>query len=254
LKIRKNRKFMGPQDDLAVVATGRALESAALRAPLGDRAGVFLGVGHIPFELDDIDVLVKSSTVDGRFSMGRFTADGYNSVSPLLTFRCLTNMPAFHISVNADVRGPYFVTYPDSGQLYVALDEACAALEEKRVDIALLVGVAHRRNFLVEHHFGRLSPPVEPTMLRDAAGCLVLERADDSARRSAARRGRLVHHEIGYRPHDPFAESLGTPSDETGPASLPTAFCAAPAGRFEHRTDGADGVEGFSVWEKAEAP
>ena len=46
LRVRKNRKFMGLQDDLAVVAAGRALESAGLAdATLGERAGLNLAVG-----------------------------------------------------------------------------------------------------------------------------------------------------------------------------------------------------------------
>ena len=60
LRVRKNRKFMGLQDDLAVVAAGRALESAGLAdATLGERAGLYLAVGYIPFERADIDSLME---------------------------------------------------------------------------------------------------------------------------------------------------------------------------------------------------
>ena len=48
LKSRKNRKFMGVQDDMAVVAAGIALGDAGLRGELGrlgERVGVYLAVG-----------------------------------------------------------------------------------------------------------------------------------------------------------------------------------------------------------------
>src|SRR6266545_929174 len=163
LKVRKNRKFMGVQDDLAVVAAGAALEHAALDAGhggLGERVGLYLAVGYIPFEQSDIDQLLESSVDERGFSMHRLSTVGYSQLNPLLTFRCLSNMPAFHISVNFDIQGPYFVTYPGPGQFYLALEEACRALLANAIDVALVAGVAHQRNFLVAHHFGRLDPPV----------------------------------------------------------------------------------------------
>ena len=57
--------------------------------------------------------------------------EAFAALNPLLTFRCLSNMPAFHVSVNFDVQGPYFVTYPGAGQLYLALEEAVDALRAR---------------------------------------------------------------------------------------------------------------------------
>src|SRR5262249_16911286 len=192
LKVRKLRKFMGLQDDLAVVAAGRALHAAGRGAELGERAGLYLAVGAIPFDGAEIDALHAASSIDGRFSMHRFASEGYLVPDPLLTFRCLPNMPAFHVSVNFDVQGPYFVTYPGPGQLCGALDAASAALRTGTVDVALVVGVAHQRNFLVEHHVRRLLPPRRIEALRDAAGCLVLETAAHAAARGATARARML--------------------------------------------------------------
>lgn len=101
LKSPKMRKFMGPQDALAVTAAARALEAAGLvDQPLGERAGLFIAVGHLPFEEEDIDRLLEGSLVDGAFSMRAFAEHGYHAVNPLITFKCLSNMPAFHASVN----------------------------------------------------------------------------------------------------------------------------------------------------------
>jgi len=250
LKVRKQRKFMGLQDELAVVAAGRALESAGLPGPLGARAGLFLAVGYIPFEQSDIDLLLAGSLTDGRFSMERFSTDGYASVNPLLTFRCLSNMPAYHVSVNFDLQGPYFVTYPGAGQFYQALEEAAAAIRGGRIDVALVGGVAHQDNFLVRHHFRRLEPSEDRRV--DSAGILVLEAASRAGPRV---RGRLLRWTIDYRAVDPFEESpspveIGA-DGAMGPASLPVALAQRPSGRFRHELRSRDGFVASSEWELA---
>lgn len=247
LKVRKNRKMMGPQDDLAVVAAGRALEAAGLGPSLGERAGLYAAVGYIPFEEAEIETLLAGSLRGGDFSMERFSTDGYNAVPPLLTFRCLSNMPAFHVSVNFDLQGPYAVFYPGAGQFYLALGEARAALAEGRVDVALVLGVAHQENFLVRHQFGRQEPPV--TRLSDAAGCLVLERA---GRPGGRVRGRLLELGLSYQPTDPFEDSLESveagADASMGPASLPVALATAAPGRLCHELRTRDGFIARSVW------
>ena len=259
LKSRKTRKFMGPQDELAVVAAGRALEAAGFGGkPLGPRAGLYLAVGYIPFEAEDIDGMLASSTVDGRLSLRRFTSDGYQSANPLLTFRCLSNMPAFHVSVNFDIQGPYFTTYPGPGQFYAALELAEEALEAGRVDLALVGAVAHQRNFLVEHHHARLLPPVPADRLEDAAACLVLETAEHAAGRGVAPKARLKDCSVRYLPADPFKESrapvetvgaLASSDAGNNPASLLRALGRAPAGMFRHRLETRDGSVAESLWE-----
>ena len=136
LKVRKTRKFMGTQDDLAVVAVGRALANASLShgarqqdgearptgvvrpdgglrpaGPAEDQArlaefGLYAAVGFIPFEGADIAAVLAASLTDGAFDGRRFNAEGYVRAHPLLTFRCLPNMPAFHVSANFGVEGP----------------------------------------------------------------------------------------------------------------------------------------------------
>ncbi|NOY90638.1 MAG: hypothetical protein GXP55_05455 [Deltaproteobacteria bacterium] len=270
LKQRKNRKYMGTQDDLAVVSAGMALASAGLvESDLGDRAGLYLSVGHIPFERCDVDpVLAASIDDEGEFSLRRFADEGHRRAHPLTAFRCLPNMPAFHISANFDLRGSYMVSYPGAGQVYALLDEAEAALREGRVDVALVGGVACQRNFLVEHHFRRIRPAVAPERLRDAGALLVLETQAHAKARGARIRGRCVRRSLEYRAFDARealfeqVEELG--SDAThmrrlelslGPASLPWALSSSwgegRAARVVHRLESRDGVLAESVWVSA---
>ncbi len=255
----KMRKFMAPQDAMAVTAAGLALEAAGLARPLGERAGLYLAVGPIPFEEADLAAVVDNSVDDGAFSMARFSTDGMRGVRPLVTFRCLPNMPAFHISASFDLRGPYAVVYPGPGQLYLALEAALLALETGRIDRALVGGVAHQRNFLVEHHLRRLDPEGRLPEVGDAGGFVVLETAAAARARGAQVRGRLVAWDMSYEPHDPWERSgsleeafeprpEGLPEGELGPASLAVGLAMAE-GALEHRLVSRDGIEASSRWQ-----
>ena len=257
---RKLRKFMGRQDDLAVAAAGRALQSAALAAPLGERCGLYMAVGYIPFEASDMDGLLEASLDGDRFSMARFAANAFSAINPLLTFRVLPNMPAFHVSLNFDIQGPYAVSYPGPGQFYAVLEDAFAALESNAIDVALVGAVADQRNVLVEHHFGRIEPPVDPSRLANGAGFLVIERANDASARGAVIHARLTDYRLTYTPGDPFAG--GTPFEclavdgacvgggrQFGPASLAVAIAGTARGRLTHRLRSRDGFDADSAWE-----
>lgn len=256
LKVRKMRKFMGAQDAMAVVAAGLALADAGLSEPLGERAGLYLGVGYLPFVQEDIERLLRGAIVEGAFSMPGFASEGYNAVNPLLTFRCLSNMPAFHVSSNFGIQGPYLTTYPGPGQLYQALEEAVFALEEGRIDVALLLGVAHQRNFLVRHHFARVDDPIAADDLLDGAGCLVLETPAHAQARGAPFRGELFELRSSYTPFHPFEEAPApeelfagcSPPGELGPATLPVAL-ARGDGVVHHSVQTRDGVRASSRWQ-----
>jgi 3-oxoacyl-(acyl-carrier-protein) synthase len=260
VRLRKLRKFMGRQDDLAVVAAGRALASASLAAPLGERCGLFLTVGYIPFETEDMARLLEASLEDERFSMARFAANAFGAINPLLTFRVLPNMPAFHVSLNFDIQGPYTVSYPGIGQFYTVLEDAWAALGSGLIDVALVGGVADQRNVLVEHHFSRLEPPVEPSRLADVGAFLIFERGVDARDRGAAVRARLIDYGCSYAPVEPFTPT--TPAEcvsrngtcqpdalHSGPASLALALSETVAGRVTHRARTRDGFTVESTWE-----
>jgi 3-oxoacyl-(acyl-carrier-protein) synthase len=284
----KSRKYMGVQDDLAVVAAGNALADAGLAGrELGERAGLFITTGYIPFNQSDIAGVLEASLDGERFSMARFAGGGFQRAHPLLTFRCLPNMPAYHVSVNFAVRGPYFVTYPGAGQTYLALEEARAALDSGEIDVALVMAVAHQRNFLVEHHFARLDRPVASSELRDVGACLVIETAERARARNAPVRGSLAALQVEYTPFDSLASACeeretlsgaAFPPGTLGPGTLGSAalgpaalFCAlddawrSSAGarvahrihdrihhrihdRIHHRIHTRDGIVAASEW------
>jgi hypothetical protein len=261
LREKKAKKYLGLQDALAVVAAGRALEASGLTLE-PERTGLYLAVGYIPaLERDFLPVLEGSLDAEGRFSLERFAAEGYLRAHPLLAFRCLPNMPAYHVASSFGIEGPYSVLYPGAGELYLALEEATSALERGDIDVALVVGVAHQRNFLVEHHMLRLVPPVPPSLLRDAAAAFVLER--DGKPRGRAARLRLESLDVAYETHDclstvPAAGATITRDGErtilqgdVGPADPLVAVedaIGAGATLVEHELFARNGVRAVSRW------
>jgi beta-ketoacyl synthase-like protein len=260
LKSRKMRKFMGKQDQLAVAAAGGALEARGL-APeeLRGRTGIYLTVGYIPFERADIEAMARHSVDGAAFSMQRFSTDGIDQVNPLLTFRCLPNMPAFHVSLNFGIQGPYFVTYPGAGQFYLALERAVNALAAREIDYALVGAVADQNNFLVE--FDRARKRGAARAACDAGAMILLERAAEAP--AGRPRLDLGEFELRYRPHDPWSGALAhderfdpaaAEEADLGAASLPAVLHAAlanGAANVAHRLATADGIEAASRWRLA---
>lgn len=265
LKSRKSLKFMGKQDKLAVAAAGKALRAAAI--PGGSRSGlgIYLAVGYIPFERADIEVLAGHSLRAGAFSMDLFSRVALDQINPLLTFRCLPNMPLFHVSLNFGIQGPSFVTYPGAGQFYLALERAAMALRAGRIAHALVGGVADQENFLVDFHLGR-NPATRAWKARDAAAFLCLERKSSARERGAAIRMELLALDIAYRALDPFAsppvpeETLASESGSYradpesrhwGPASPALLLARAEGKDLTHRLKTLDGFEARSRWRAA---
>lgn len=272
LKEKKSLKYMGLQDQLAVWVAGCALEQAGLwGSDLGDRCGLYLAVGYIPFEERDIAPVLAASLEGSEFSLEKFSEEGYTRAHPLLAFRCLPNMPAYHVAANFGISGPYSVVYPGGGQLYQALEQALDDLRRERVDWALVGGVAHQRNFLVEHHMRRQIPSVEPSALRDAASMLLLRREQGRSR------CRLIDIDVSYHPFDPLKEvppstdemcfggdfqavwGSASSSLEVGPAGLGIALtrflsssgapAAGDARQLIHRMQSREGIHASSRWE-----
>jgi 3-oxoacyl-(acyl-carrier-protein) synthase len=237
LKSRKMRKFMGKQDQLAVIAAGLAAREAGLSEDdLRSRTGIYLCVGYIPFERAEIEVIARNSTRNGQFSMELFSTKGFEEVNPLLTFRCLPNMPIFHVSLNLNVQGPYFITYPGAGQFYIALEQAILSLQSGEIEYALVGGVADQNNFLVQHHFERMGFGSEKFF--DAAGFLCLKNEAGSSER------KLLNWSIKYNE----SPAGGKPAPQPhGAATLPILLQQAK-GKFSDHLKASDGIDAQSDW------
>jgi len=213
LRDRKSFKFMAKQDQMAVYASLKAIENSGLEvSDLGDNTGLYFTVGTIPFEQKHLDLLYDKSVESGpglnvsdkpehTFSMQRFSTDALNSLNPLLTFKCLPNMPVFHVSYNLGITGSYYVTYPGAGQWLQTLQRALFDLANDKVEYAVVGAVADQRNPLVRHHVQR-SYSASRDGLIDSACVLVL-----SKHRDADALAQLDQFDIDYSPQNTLCQA-----------------------------------------------
>jgi 3-oxoacyl-(acyl-carrier-protein) synthase len=248
LASRKSRKYMGKQDELAVMSAGQAITGAGLRGCEAlSGAGLYWTIGHIPFERAEIEAIArKSLDPHAQFSMHHFATEGIEQVNPLLTFRCLPNMPAFHISLNFGICGPYLVSYPGIAQFYSTLQQACRDLRQQRVVHAVVGAVADQQNFLVDFYFQRATAR-RSLHRKDAAGCLCLELASTARSRGATVLAQLSDVTLGYDPDAPAAQAGAAASCTDLIEGLAQALQRADA-RYTHRAQSLDYGQLASLW------
>jgi len=236
LAVPKTIKFMSKQDRLAVNATGKALESAALDLiQAKNRCGLFMTVGYIPFSREEAERICRYSQENRQFSMSKFSTEAYDNINPLLAFACLPNMPAYHLSANFDIQGQYFLTYPGTAQFYLALSEAVERLQSGDLKRAIVGAVSDQCNFLVENHFhkyycGKSIPAA------DVAAFMILERTTAALKGSRQVRINLLSLDTQYTKENMRLDDA-PPKFHLGPAELPmllNAFAHNQKGRFYH--------------------
>ena len=244
LKDKKSFKVMSKQDALAVYTAVNAIRKSGLpESAVANDTGIYITVGILPFEDEPLDVLYKESLKDGRFDMESFSTKAYHSLNPLLTFKCLPNMPLFHVSSNLGMHGRYYITYPGREQWFMSLQQALVDLACGRVSHALVGAVADQRNLLARHHLDRL-----PGGTADAVDCGVMlvlgrERNDNSI-------ASIKLDSMSYSPRDPFREGAAAMARlpvHTGPAE-PGLFIALSlektAPKIEYCLDNSGGFSG----------
>jgi len=188
-------RLMNRDAQLAVAAAHLALTDAGVRpgevyAP--EKIALFGATGLAGLPLVEVIPLVKASTgPDGQFDPGRFGQAGLRAVSPILSFKILSNMPLCFVSICENIQGPNGIYTPWEGQGAQAIESAIRALECGDARCALAGGCdvkTHELAFLSleqqglfaswqQNHAG-MTPG-------EGAVFLVLETADRAASRGA---------------------------------------------------------------------
>ncbi|MHB8970210.1 MAG: beta-ketoacyl-[acyl-carrier-protein] synthase family protein [Pirellulaceae bacterium] len=107
--IRKGIKVMCREIQMGVAAAQRALADAGLAAGSFDveRTGVVFGSDYILSGPDEfVDAIASCQGPDGKFDFGQWAAQGIPKITPLWLLKYLPNMPASHIAIYNDMRGP----------------------------------------------------------------------------------------------------------------------------------------------------
>ena len=238
---RKSLKVMSRDIQLGFAAADMACVDAALRESGldPDRLGVTLGADLIPCDLDELVGTYRSCLVDGQFDFRRWGPAFVAELFPLWMLKYLPNMPACHIGIAQDARGPTnTVTLGDVSTLS-ALAEAADVVARGQADVVIGGGVSSRihpalwvRQEVVgqSRHDGDPANASRPfDALRDGivngegAGAFILE-----TQRHAQARGAQVHARIlgcarTFEPHRSEQPCQGTAIRRSILAALETA-------------------------------
>jgi 3-oxoacyl-[acyl-carrier-protein] synthase II len=106
--IKKGLKVMCRETRMAVAAAQLAIADAgyAEKAMDPEMAGVVLGSDYMLTMPDDYSMGMKTCAPDGEFDYSKWGTAGLNDMAPLWMLKYLPNMPASHIAIYNDLRGP----------------------------------------------------------------------------------------------------------------------------------------------------
>ena len=150
--IRKGLKVMCRESQMAVAAAQRALHHSGLFAANAAAAGVqperfgcVFGSDYMLTLPEDFTASVaKCRGADGRFAFDRWAADGMPQLTPLWLLKYLPNMPASHIAIYNDLRGPSNSLTLREASGHLALGEATITIQRGAADV-MVVGATGTR-------------------------------------------------------------------------------------------------------------
>ena len=230
--IRKGLKVMCREIQMGVAAAQLALNDAGLGPGDydSDRAGVVYGSDYILTEPDEFTEGVRSCmTPDHKFDFGRWAEEGMPKVTPLWLLKYLPNMPASHIAIYNDLRGPNNSITLREASSNLALAEAYYTIVRGNADTMLAGATGTRLHPLRTVHValqeelaqgdgdpGKLCRPFDLNrcgmVLGEGAGTVVVEELQLAQSRGAEILGEVVG----------FASSAVV--DRSGVANISKAF------------------------------
>ncbi|OHB80354.1 MAG: 3-oxoacyl-ACP synthase [Planctomycetes bacterium RBG_16_64_10] len=107
--IRKGLKVMCHESQMGVAAAQRAVANAGLdaRDVAPERSGVVFGSDYMLTSPEDFVAGIRAcGNRAGQFEYSRWATDGIDQMQPLWLLKYLPNMPASHIAIYHDFRGP----------------------------------------------------------------------------------------------------------------------------------------------------
>lgn len=228
-------RLMNRDAQLAVAAAHLALRDAGVKP--GEtyqpaEIALFGAAGLAGLPLAEVVPLVKASTgPDGQFDPARFGQAGLRVVSPILSFKILSNMPLCFVSICENIQGPNGIYTPWEGQGAQAVEAAIRALECGEARCALAGGCdvkTHELAFLsLEQHglFASWRKNHSGLVPGEGAAFLVLETADGAAAREARAYARVSDFQL--RTHRQGSSRAGACAEILDKLKLPREPLAA---------------------------
>lgn len=204
IREKKMLKVMSRDIQLGVSAASLAMGDArlGLNAIDPERIGVEFGAGHISITPQELADAAQYCSGDNKFEYDRWGQDSMGQIAPLWLLKHLPNMPACHVAIEHDARGPNnTITCRDASAL-LALDEAVRVIQRGAAD-AMIVGACSSsvhpvditRLNLYDNLSRREDDPQracrpfdmdrDGTIVGEGAACFVIERYDHAIARGA---------------------------------------------------------------------
>lgn len=215
---RKSLKVMSRDIQLAFVAADFACAEAQLsQRPVDpDRLGIVFGSDMIACELPELHNAFAGCMVDGRFDFRRWADQSRAEMPPLWMLKYLPNMPACHIGIAHDARGPNNSLTLGEVSSLAALAEAVRVIERGQADVMIAGGTgcrihptiwAYRRAYPLSARRDDPAGALRPFDLQrdgmvhgEGAGAFVLEERRHAEARGATIFARLVGFATRYEP------------------------------------------------------
>jgi 3-oxoacyl-[acyl-carrier-protein] synthase II len=210
---RKHIKVMGRDVMLGVAAAVLGIEDAGLPSAEIDRQRVGVEFGaNLMFSTPQYLAGPGVACTENRqppFLMERWGTKGFENMEPLWMLKYLPNMPACHVAIFTDSRGPNNSITQDEVSSNLAVGEAAAVIRRNHADVMITGSTGLKLHAIKELHavmWDRLGydpehpeRSVKPFDLRrsghaisEAAACLILEEEQTALARGAKILGRVL--------------------------------------------------------------
>jgi 3-oxoacyl-[acyl-carrier-protein] synthase II len=216
---RKSLKVMNRDIQLGFTASDMAYASSGLQnhAIAPERLGVLHGADLMPCDLDELYIVYRNCLVDGKFQYDRWGKSFPSDMFPLWMLKYLPNMPACHIGIAQDARGPNNTITLGEVSTLTAFHGALHAIERGQADAMIAGGVSSRIHHALwprNQIFGRSQQASNPAAASrpfdarrdgvvpgEAAAAVVLEKATIAQTRGAKVFAKVRSCAAGFEPH-----------------------------------------------------
>ncbi len=207
---RKALKVMALELQTAFSASKLAWQDAGLADGQidPDRVGVLFGADTFSGDLSDLVDAVKACAPDGRMHFDLWGGSFLKTIQPLWMLKSLPNMPACHVGIALDARGPNNTIVMEEVGGLLALQEAAMIIQRGAADM-MVVGstggrtapsrLIYRDPELFDTQRNQDFPYCMPYDARrhgavpgEGAGAIIIESRDHAARRGAKPIARLA--------------------------------------------------------------
>lgn len=211
--IKKNQKVMCREIEMGVAACQMALTHSGLANPETrnpERTGIVYGSDYIVTRPEEYsDGVAACMDADGNFQMPLWPTIGRPKVNPLWLLKYLPNMPASHVAIYNDLRGPSNSVTIREASSASSITEAVATIRRGAADVMLAGATGSRLEPLRALHFSvadklaseranpsEMSRPFDidrdGSVLGEGAGALVLESLEHAVARGAKIWGEII--------------------------------------------------------------